>query len=491
MKYWLTFILFIISFSAHAAIKKFAIIAGNNTGGYGKAALQYAEKDATSVYQVLTSLGDFNQNNVVFLRNQDAIALNDSFSVLSKNIKKSTESGDEVVFFFYYSGHADNNTLRLGDSVFPSDKLKNLIKTVPAQVKIAVIDSCHSGSFTQTKGGTKAAPFEVVVDDQLKVSGDVFITSSTELETSQESDELSGSYFTHYFTAGLKGAADSDHDNRISLYEAYQYAYTHTVRHSAEAIGPIQHPTFLYELKGKGDIILADLTSKSSYLLFPPPLKGTFYIYDRNSQWMVGEFDKESAQNMKFAVSPGRFSIKQKDGTLFYEKDFDVIDGQSLTISMTDAIKKPLTQGAFKRTLQYSYASSAKAGEKVILQKGTIIKVRLLENLSSKTSYIGEKIHMEAATDVQINNKVVIRENAQAIGEILDVGKGLKIPPFPNRKGMLIISIRFVEAVDGTMVPLSSMYAKKGKGGRLQNAKYIRGTEFDAFVDETTTLNIP
>jgi uncharacterized caspase-like protein len=56
-------------------------------------------------------------------------------------------------------------------------------------------------------------------------SGEVVITSSSADELSQESDEVGGSYFTHYLLSGLRGAADTSGDGEVTLDEAYRYVY--------------------------------------------------------------------------------------------------------------------------------------------------------------------------------------------------------------------------------------------------------------------------
>ena len=55
------------------------------------------------------------------------------------------------------------------------------------------------------------------------------LASSTASELSQESEALRASYFTHHLLSGLRGAADADRDGRVTLSEAYRYAYNRTL----------------------------------------------------------------------------------------------------------------------------------------------------------------------------------------------------------------------------------------------------------------------
>ena len=44
---------------------------------------------------------------------------------------------------------------------------------------------------------------------------------STSSDASQESDEIGGSYFTHYLVSGMRGAADANGDQLVTLAEVY------------------------------------------------------------------------------------------------------------------------------------------------------------------------------------------------------------------------------------------------------------------------------
>ena len=62
----------------------------------------------------------------------------------------------------------------------------------------------------------------------------VLIASSSADEESQESDDIGASFFTHYLASGLLGDADSSGDGKVTLAEAYTYAYARTVGETAE-----------------------------------------------------------------------------------------------------------------------------------------------------------------------------------------------------------------------------------------------------------------
>src|SRR5207253_2498641 len=105
--------------------------------------------------------------------------------------------------------------------------LRKAIEAVPADVRVAVLDSCASGAFARSKGGQFLPAF--LSDASSQVRGQAILTSSSETEVAQESDRIGSSFFTHHLLAGLRGAADTSHDGRVTLNEAYQYAYDETL----------------------------------------------------------------------------------------------------------------------------------------------------------------------------------------------------------------------------------------------------------------------
>ena len=80
------------------------------------------------------------------------------------------------------------------------------------------------------------------------------MASSSPQELSQESDELKGSYFTHHLVTALRGAGDADGDGRVSLDEAYRYAYRRTLASTARTQVGEQHVTLETDLAGQGDV---------------------------------------------------------------------------------------------------------------------------------------------------------------------------------------------------------------------------------------------
>jgi len=223
-----------------AEVRRFAVVAGNNVGQRHEAVLRYAEDDAERFADVLRELGSFPAGNVRVLKGQDPdaflAAVRDAEAALSS--PAATDAGPSLLLL-YFSGHADGTHLHFGDQRLPFARLKQVAERSQASIRLAIVDACQSGGMTRTKGFRFGAAYDLNLVDQLEASGTAVLTSSADGEVSQESDELGGSYFTYYLTAGLRGAADEDGDERVSLAEVYRYAATRTAVETARTLGEI------------------------------------------------------------------------------------------------------------------------------------------------------------------------------------------------------------------------------------------------------------
>src|SRR5207253_3195573 len=80
---------------------------------------------------------------------------------------------------------------------------------------------------------------------------------------------IGGSFFTHHFEVGLRGAADSDGDGQVTLAEAFRYTSVRTTSGTAATEAGPQHPTYDIRMSGRGDVVLADLRRAEATLRLP------------------------------------------------------------------------------------------------------------------------------------------------------------------------------------------------------------------------------
>ncbi len=292
---------------------RYAIIVGQNDGGSSVGTLQYAVRDAKRVADVLKSIGDFPKENVILLTDPDSLDILNSIEKTGLLIRNKQEQ-EKALFMFYYSGHADMNSLLLGKTRFSLEKIQKMISVFPAAFRIAVFDACQSGVVTAFKGGTRAEPFYLQNNAAL-VKGQAIIASASATERAQESSTLKGSVFTFHWINGLNGSADISADNQITLNEAYQYAYRKTIETSALATGEIQHPVYRFNIAGQGDIVLTNLNKSESGIFLGNDCEGKFLVLSEDFLEVYADFYKEKSRDIFISLNHGKYTIVNARGS--------------------------------------------------------------------------------------------------------------------------------------------------------------------------------
>lgn len=337
---------------AGAEVVRFGLVMGNNLGEAGEEPLRFAEDDARKMRDVLGELGGFAPENLVMLSGEDAATARRALISLNDRIRSvAGRPGTQAMLLVYYSGHADAQALHLGTTPLEISELEQLVRGSAAAFRVLVLDACRSGALTRVKGGTSAPPFFLRLDQQLAGEGVVFLTSSSASESAQESEALRGSFFTHYLVSGLLGAADRNEDGQVALEEAYRFSYENTLRASSRTLSGTQHPTFRYELKGQGDVILTDLgrrAERRGSLAFPEGR--TYLLFTGNSAGSVvaevGAHDRVRRIN----VRAGRYFVRGRGA------DF-LLEG---TVAVTPSAVTVVEDGKLER---FDYARLVRKGQ--------------------------------------------------------------------------------------------------------------------------------
>lgn len=286
-------------------INRYVVAISANYGGAGRPMLRYAESDANAFATVLKEMGGVSKQNVIQIKEPSISTLLQNMDNLDKKIAENKSAGRNEVLF-YYSGHADDKGLRLGNETYAWKDLRSRIDRLQADVKIAVIDACGSGAITRAKGGVAVPAF--MVDKSSDMKGYAFITSSTQDESSQESDKLKGSFFTHSLVSGLRGAGDLSGDGKVTLSEAYQFAFNETLQKTETTMGGAQHPSRDMNLVGTGDVVMTDLHSTNASLVFNEKLEGRIFVRENNA--LVAELYKSAGRPMELGLSEGNYQVQ-------------------------------------------------------------------------------------------------------------------------------------------------------------------------------------
>jgi len=294
--------------STGPVLRRYALVIGsNNGGGAGRDRLRYAARDAATMADVLRQLGGVNLPDFILLSEPDTRALDRAFDGLSRRVRDERKRGQRVEFVVYYSGHADESGILIGGARYDYGRLRQRIRAVPADVHIAIVDSCASGSFTRIKGGVKVPPF--LRDSSNQVAGFAFLSSSSADEEAQESDRISASFFTYFFVTALRGAADRNRDGKITLSEAYQFSYEHTLGRTQNTSHGAQHPAYDMHLSGTGDVVITDLRVTESALVLPAALRGRVTIVDKAGRVAV-EATKEAGETLSLALPNQTYTVR-------------------------------------------------------------------------------------------------------------------------------------------------------------------------------------
>ena len=287
-------------------LRRFALVIGSNSGAGDKEQLRYAGHDASTFADVLQQLGGVSKADLALLEEPDGGALDGAFDTISRRVHDERKPGQRVELVVYYSGHADETGLLIGGGHYEYAKLRERIRAVPADVRIAIVDSCASGSFTRMKGGTKMPPF--LRDSSNQVEGFAFLSSSAADEDAQESDKIGASFFTYFLVSGLRGAADNNHDGKITLTEAYQFSYEMTLGRTQSTLHGPQHPSYDMHLSGTGDVVITDLRTTDASLALTGALHGHVVIVDSTGRVVV-ELSKQPGEALVLALPKDTYSV--------------------------------------------------------------------------------------------------------------------------------------------------------------------------------------
>jgi hypothetical protein len=295
---------------ANADPTRYAVVVGNNHGDSSDPELRYAERDAERIAAVLTDLGGFPAANVVVLLGGEADALRSTVIAVNERIRR--EHAGDAMLMVYYSGHADATALHLGRTPLAIDQLEQLVRGSAASFRLLALDSCRSGVLTRVKGGVIAPPIPITVADRFAADGVVFWTASAASEDAQESDDVQGSFFTHYLVSGLSGPADVDGDGAVTTGEAFEYARAATLRASSRTLAGPQHATFRDEVSGRQDLVLTNPGAAGRMAAVEVPAsRDVVVMADSEAGRIVGEIAAHDRAR-RMALRPGRYFVRER-----------------------------------------------------------------------------------------------------------------------------------------------------------------------------------
>lgn len=226
---------------ARPAFKTYAVVIG--IGAYDHMpVLKYADDDAYRFYAFLKSPegGALPDKQVKLLVDEEANKEN----ILNALKEMFFQSEPNDVVMMYFSGHG------LKGSFLPIDfdgadikvdhaEINAIFEDTDAALKLCIADACHAGSLLASKGMDEWALAALYPDLAQIAAGMALFLSSKSDENSLESSGLRQGVFSHFLIRGLKGEADSNQDQLVTIEELYQYVYTQVRAYTVKRQNPV------------------------------------------------------------------------------------------------------------------------------------------------------------------------------------------------------------------------------------------------------------
>jgi hypothetical protein len=294
----------------------------------------HPKSDATRVRDVFTSLGWVRADEAILLHDPSKLALLSAFDRAQAIARQ--HASDEVVLIFYFSGHGDHDAIHLRGESLPMTELRARVAQVPAALRIAVIDACRTKENLRTKGMTVQPGFAVQLPMQAGPSGTVWLYASADGEAAQESDEIGGALFTYFWLTGLRGAADTNVDGRVSLEESFTYGYSQTLLRSAQSGGVLQRPEARLELTEGGPLILTEVAGPRAQLELPQEGNSLYLVYAVGAQSVIAEVYGVANRSVRLTLPKGRYIVQKRFGARGAATDVTLSPGAVRVLSAAD-----------------------------------------------------------------------------------------------------------------------------------------------------------
>lgn len=206
--------------------------------------LQYTDDDAYKMYAFLKSPagGAIDDKRIKVLIDESATKRNIIANM--RTILLKADYNDVVMF--YFSGHGkDDSFLPFDyngdmDTKLTFDEINTIFSLSKARHKICIADACHSGGLLASKGTGFGFGFErdqvfSVAATQSQIA--VMVSSQAD-EESVESTNLRQGTFSHFLIRGLKGDADRNRDNTVTISELFNYVNRQVKSYTQDAQNP-------------------------------------------------------------------------------------------------------------------------------------------------------------------------------------------------------------------------------------------------------------
>jgi len=204
--------------------------------------LRYTDDDAYQLYAFLKSPegGALPDKQVQLLIDEDATYAN----IVQAMRTIFLRADDNDVLLFYFSGHGIQGAFLPVDyngtvNALPHEEIKDLLKRSRAKHKLVLADACHSGTLLAARTPFMANLKKFYKAFEYTRGGTALLMSSKGEEYSLEDGGLRSGVFSHFLVKGLKGEADGDRDNIITIRELCDYVLNKVRKYTGNVQTPM------------------------------------------------------------------------------------------------------------------------------------------------------------------------------------------------------------------------------------------------------------
>ena len=259
-------------------------------------------------------------------------------SALDGALRDAARSDGETLVLFYYSGHADTASLYPGGRAarrWPSSRAARGRPRPDAhrhhrRLPRRRLDR-HQGPVASRRPSTSSWPLDLASRGlgahrlQLRPRGRPRV------------GRLRGSFFTHHWNAALRGAADRNGDDRVTLAEAFEYARALTIRDTALHTDNPQHPSFRFNLLGRGDLPLSELAPGSSVIELQQS-RGPLQVIHLGTGLLVVELPR-GARRVRVSLAPGRYLVRRRTGDAVQAREVRLGAGRRVQVTESSLLR--------------------------------------------------------------------------------------------------------------------------------------------------------
>lgn len=247
--------------------KLYAIIIGTSNYRGEKLDLSYADKDAANIAKGLENVGTalFGEKNVsinLLTSTTDIISTKENIQKTFAKVAEKATPEDVVVLYlsghgvtygstdaqFYYltkdvaSENIEDKTIRENFTI-ATNELTEMLKSIPAQKQVLIIDACSSGSLvdnvlSQTRGLSSSQ--RRALDRMKDRTGMFILAGSAANKVSYEASQFGQGLLTYSLLLGMNGSALRE-NQYVDVMQLFQFA-ADKVPEFASSIGGMQRP---------------------------------------------------------------------------------------------------------------------------------------------------------------------------------------------------------------------------------------------------------